>query len=420
MRRCAVKAVQEAYPACKVLIYAREGVTEEQLVKEAKDRFNVHIEQPFQVVPLALSHLLHPERYPRFTLLRQAIASARVGYEALSKVVPEVYIDTTGWAFPYPLAWAAGSRVAAYVHYPFISPDMLSRVWNRTTLGDETDIIESPLKSLAKLLYYCIMSLVYGCCGAFSSVNMVNSSWTQAHIRNVWLASPEPVLVYPPADTTELQQLPLDRKLKRLFLVSVNQFRPEKNHRLQLQAYAMARDQAGPNASGAAVRASRLVLVGGCRNDADAARIAELQSYAADLGVGASVEWAVNCPYPEMKALLGGAVGGLHTMVDEHFGISVVEYMAAGVIPIAHNSGGPRADIVVPLLSEDGGEQITGFLATSVAEYAEAITTVLAMDQRDRLTLAAAAQKQAARFSTERFMASFKTAVGPLMDQTQA
>lgn len=43
-----------------------------------------------QVVPLALSHLLHPERYPRFTLLRQAIASARVGYEALSKVVPEV------------------------------------------------------------------------------------------------------------------------------------------------------------------------------------------------------------------------------------------------------------------------------------------------------------------------------------------
>jgi hypothetical protein len=28
--------------------------------------------------------------------------------------------------------------------------------------------------------------------------------------------------------------------------------------------------------------------------------------------------------------LLGGAVGGLHTMVDEHFGISIVQYMAAG------------------------------------------------------------------------------------------
>ena len=32
----------------------------------------------------------------------------------------------------------------------------------------------------------------------------------------------------------------------------------------------------------------------------------------------------------QVKLLLGGAVGGLHTMVDEHFGISIVQYMAAG------------------------------------------------------------------------------------------
>lgn len=32
--------------------------------------------------------------------------------------------------------------------------------------------------------------------------------------------------------------------------------------------------------------------------------------------------------------LLGGAAVGIHSMVDEHFGISVVEYMASGAIPI--------------------------------------------------------------------------------------
>ena len=32
----------------------------------------------------------------------------------------------------------------------------------------------------------------------------------------------------------------------------------------------------------------------------------------------------------ERGGLLGEAVAGLHTMEDEHFGISVVEYMAAG------------------------------------------------------------------------------------------
>ena len=53
------------------------------------------------------------------------------------------------------------------------------------------------------------------------------------------------MLVYPPCDTTQLQQLPLDRRLKQLYLISVSQFRPEKNHRLQLEAYAAARRNAG-------------------------------------------------------------------------------------------------------------------------------------------------------------------------------
>nr|XP_034926108.1 GDP-Man:Man(3)GlcNAc(2)-PP-Dol alpha-1,2-mannosyltransferase-like [Populus alba] len=39
---------------------------------------------------------------------------------------------------------------------------------------------------------------------------------------------------------------------------------------------------------------------------------------------------------------LGRFCGRMHSMVDEHFGISVVEYMAAGAMPIAHNSAGQK------------------------------------------------------------------------------
>lgn len=42
-------------------------------------------------------------------------------------------------------------------------------------------------------------------------------------------------------------------------------------------------------------------------------------------------------------------------MIEEHFGIAIVESIAAGCIMVAHNSGGPKCDIVK--------EGITGYLA---------------------------------------------------------
>jgi hypothetical protein len=68
----------------------------------------------------------------------------------------------------------------------------------------------------------------------------------------------------------------------------------------------------------------------------------------------------------------------------------------AGVVPIAHNSGGPAADIVT-LEAVPGGLQATGYLCTSEDEFAAAITDVLAMDQVSRLRLAAAARRCAPR-----------------------
>ena len=44
--------------------------------------------------------------------------------------------------------------------------------------------------------------------------------------------------------------------------------------------------------------------------------------------------------------LFARAKVGLHTMKEEHFGISIVEMMTAGLITIAHASGGPRHDII--------------------------------------------------------------------------
>lgn len=60
-----------------------------------------------------------------------------------------------------------------------------------------------------------------------------------------------------------------------------------------------------------------------------------LEQLAVDLGLQECVEFCPNASFEDISSLLGGAVGGLHTMLDEHFGISIVEYMAAGkVLPM--------------------------------------------------------------------------------------
>ncbi len=76
--------------------------------------------------------------------------------------------------------------------------------------------------------------------------------------------------------------------------------------------------------------ASRLKLVGSSRNSGDQAAINSLRQLAEQLSISEAVDFHVNVSFAELRMLLGNAVAGLHTMVDEHFGISVVEYMAAG------------------------------------------------------------------------------------------
>lgn len=77
-------------------------------------------------------------------------------------------------------------------------------------------------------------------------------------------------------------------------------------------------------------------------NQSAQARVSALEARAEALGIRERVTFMTNAPYAQLKDQLRMAHAGLHTMWNEHFGIGVVELMAAGVITIAHNSAGPK------------------------------------------------------------------------------
>lgn len=249
---------------------------------------------------------------------------------------------------------------------------------------------------------------------------MVNSSWTKNHVDSI-LQHTDPLLdaihlctpfalyrlcysptavksalvVYPSCDTRAMNKFPLEGRERIIF--SLAQFRPEKDHAAQLHAFrhflSAFPEYAKPE------QQVKLVMVGGSRNAEDAARVEGLRALAKELNVEEHVEIIVNASYAEMLNWLSRASIGLSTMVDEHFGINVVEFMAAGVIPVTHASGGPLNDIVVPFDGEP-----TGFHATTAETFAEAFHKVLTLSPEEDIRLRLRARTWAVqRFSEAEF-----------------
>lgn len=67
-----------------------------------------------------------------------------------------------------------------------------------------------------------------------------------------------------------------------------------------------------------------------------------LQKLTKKLGLTDRIKFFPDAPRSEMQKILKKAKIYLHTMPNEHFGISIVEAMATGCTPIVHNSGGPK------------------------------------------------------------------------------
>ncbi|CAL4905575.1 unnamed protein product [Urochloa decumbens] len=404
---CAVRAVQELRPGLPCAVFTGDAdASPDGLAARALDRFGVSLLCPPQVVHLNKRKWIEASTYPHFTMIGQSLGSVYLAWEALTNFTPQFYFDTSGYAFTYPLARLFGCKVISYTHYPTISCDMIGRVKQRSSMyNNDSRIAGSTWLSRCKILYYTIFSWLYGLVGSCAHLVMVNSSWTKSHIVNIWKIPERTKRVYPPCDTSALQMLPLERSTTPPVFISVAQFRPEKAHGLQLEAFALALTRLDPD-----LPKPKLQFVGSCRNKEDLERLQKLKDRAVELHINELVEFHKDISYKDLVQLLGGAIAGLHSMTDEHFGIVVVEYMAAGAIPIAHKSAGPMMDIVL----DEGGHQ-TGFLASEKEEFSDAIIKVLRMSEQERQEMAAASRKRAQRFSGQRFHEDFTEAVRPIL-----
>ena len=362
--------------------------------------------------------------YPHFTLLGQSLGSLILAYDAFSLLVPDIFIDTMGYAFTLAFSKFCfpDMQTGAYVHYPTISTDMLGSLDVETGKGVNAGAGKG-WKGFAKRKYWHVFAKIYSLVGGNVDVVMTNSSWTQAHIRSLWdhqrrkrhrLSDVQ--VVFPPVAVEELERaidISEESEAKReKILLYIAQFRPEKNHGLILRAFAEF-FHSPANQSSEAFKDTKLVLIGSVRDGDDSTRVYELRLLAHELKIRDNVEFITDAPWPEILNWLRKSWIGVNSMWNEHFGIGVVEYQAAGLISIVNDSGGPKEDIVVDF---DGGP--TGYHASSSSEYAAAFTEALSLSSEERIAIRRRSRLSAKRFTEEafanRWIAQMERLINPL------
>jgi alpha-1,2-mannosyltransferase len=305
--------------------------------KHIHDRFGLQLSNQIQ---LQFVHL-HPYIYllkpaPFLSLLLESMGAMCLAYIGLyqssgrnaTNVLPDLFIDTTGCAFTYlPASILFGCRVLAYVHYPTISSDMLQLVWERRrngTYNHQAYIAASAVTTYMKLIYYVCFAFLYGCIGSLSTVVLVNSTWTYNHIHYLWKYAAwhkRIRIVYPPcslpssaANQSLIDNVPHQRDRLPVIL-SIGQFRPEKDHALQIKAMAQyLKVHHSTSNKKDATTTPQLVLIGGCRNPADEMRLHQLQELCTKLQISQHVTFVVNEPFSIVQEWLQKSSIGIHTV----------------------------------------------------------------------------------------------------------
>lgn len=288
--------------------------------------------------------------WKHFTLIGQTLGSILLAFEALYELSPDVWIDTMGLPGSYlPVSVILKIPIVAYVHYPIIQPDMFNMLKFKQ-FSDLTRIKPSlsDARDAFKLFYWSALYNFYKYLGSRVDLTFANGTWTYNHIRNIWsmnlnLGKTVDIL-YPPCFAEKESGVVSSAGPRENKLLFIAQFRPEKRHSLILDEYNAFLKIARKKQL-ALADIPKVVFLGSCRTQEDSGTLTKLREQVEALDLRDYVEFIVDSSFEEMKEQLSRCKFGLNAMWNEHFGIGVVEYISAGVVPLVHASAGPLLDI---------------------------------------------------------------------------
>ena len=270
-----------------------------------------------------------------------------------------------------------------YMHFPDFLPGFDYLYYpERYLYNTMLRMYSRPLELVTKTLISLFKSIRY------KPVILTNSRFSASIIER--FLSVEAIVLYPPVNIEKYLTLSKHGSRESI-VVTISRIEPMKNLNIIAD---IAKE----------VKEAKFVILGSMQSNS---YYAHLMRRIRMLNLEGRVKILINASEELKMEILKRAKIYLHPAKYEHFGIAVVEAMAAGLIPVVHRSGGPWTDIV------EFGNYGFGFSSLEEAEYI--IQSLTHLGEGELRTIRERIAERVKTFSYELFLKRFNTIIDNLI-----
>jgi glycosyltransferase involved in cell wall biosynthesis len=157
---------------------------------------------------------------------------------------------------------------------------------------------------------------------------LTNSEYSRKTILNAFNVDSK--ILYPPVDVSSFREAALDSNQREDIIIVISRIAPDKQIENAIEVARMMRSRG----------IGKGMIIAGNLHRYDHQYYQQLKNMIADYDLPDYISLQTNISFNKLLQLMQWAKVYFHPRIDEHFGISIVEAMASGLVPVVSNIGG--------------------------------------------------------------------------------
>ena len=241
----------------------------------------------------------------------------------------DLVVNTHADILPYYVPSFSAKKCMTYCHFPVAADYAIQRNTEYLKVFADlgllsSEMAEAPGEFWRSFLEYYLLTLR-------NSHVVTNSNFSRRAIAR-WLKGEPATVIAPPVGVEEFRSALSYRRNDTVLVVSrIN--RSKKLEKALTLAQMLKRKGIG----------GRMIIAGNLSPDDrfGCAYYLQLENMIAQHGLSGYVKILLNVEFEKLQSLMGSSSVYFHPLEEEPFGISVVEAISAGLVPVVPNVGGP-------------------------------------------------------------------------------